>query len=426
MHKWWLPLLTLRLLPLATGTGLVNAVYFANWWVLKGRSGIRGSPLHRGIYLRNFQPNDLPVSNLTHVYYAFMNYGTDGTLFSWDAYADTEKHYPEDSWNDQGTNVYGCVKQLFQIKKQNRHIKLMLSIGGWTLSDNLPQVASSVSARKNFAQSAVSFMQNWGFDGIDLDWEYPKDQTDGINLTYLLQELRKELDSYAAQHASGHHFLLTMAASANPDVIKLLDIKGINGAVDYINLMAYDYAGAWDSYTGYLANIGSSSAQPTATHFATETALNLYLNRGATASKIVLGMPAYGRSFQQTDGIGKPFKGTGPGSWEDGVWDYKALPRTSDARVSCDESVYGCYSYDPNTKELITYDTHEMVALKVAWLRNKGLAGSMFWEASGDRKDGRSLIAASRSALGGLDDTCNFLSYPASKYDNIKPGQPVT
>ncbi len=207
--------------------------------------------------------------------------------------------------------------------------------------------------------------------------------------------------------------------------------------------MAYDYAGGWSDVTGHAANLyarggGDNSDNPGSTPYSTDAAVRHYLGQGIRADKILLGLPTYGRAFEATEGLGKPFSGVGPagaapadGSWEAGVWDYKALPRPG-AEERYDDVAGAAYSYGPGPGpgpgpgELISYDNVRSTAEKARYIKEqRGLGGAFFWEASGDRGDGdRSLIATMADRLGSLDASENNLRYPTSQYDNIRNGMP--
>lgn len=325
-----------------------------------------------------------------------------------------------------GTNAYGCVKQLYKLKKANRQLKVLLSIGGWTYSPGFAAATSTDATRATFASSAVELVKDWGFDGIDIDWEWPASEAEANQMVALLTALRKQLDSYAAQSAGGYHFTLSVALPAGPDNYSKLKLAQMNAAgVDQFNMLSYDYAGSWDTTSGHQANLYADAAHPTNTPFSTDAAIQAYVAAGVPANKITLGLPLYGRAFESTAGIGQAYSGVGSGSWENGIWDYKVLPRSGTEIY--DAAAGATYSYDSATKELVSYDNVDMIKRKAAYIQTKGLGGSMFWEASGDRTDAGSLIAAAFNALGGagsLEKTQNLLSYPNSKYDNIKNNVP--
>ena len=196
-------------------------------------------------------------------------------------------------------------------------------------------------------------------------------------------------------------------------------------------LYAHATAGSWDKVTGHQANLfgGAISAAQ---------AVNWYIANGVPRDKIVTGIPLYGRSFMNTEGPGKPFQGLGPGSWEKGVYDYRALP-LPDSYVFQDDKMVASWTYDYHKKELVSFDNEQVAQWKGEWIRREGLRGSMFWELSGDKgsprdgmesgpgkepQPGRSLVAVVKNAMGELDRSPNWLQYEGSQYDNMRAGMP--
>ena len=256
--------------------------------------------------------------------------------------------------------------------------------------------------------------------------EYPSDSTQAANFVLLLAEVRRQLDAYSATNFGGYHLLLTIASPAGPTNYNILQLKAMDAYLDAWHLMAYDFAGSWDANSGHQANLSPNPSNPLSTPFSANKAVTDYIAAGVTASKIVLGMPLYGRAFQNTAGIGKPYTVVGTpdnvGSFEAGIWNFAVLPRAGATEVY--DSVSGAtYSYDATTKELISYDTKNQGIRKTTWLKSKGLGGAMFWETSNDKTGAGSLIAT----VGGqmtLEGSANLLRFPTSKYANLVAGFP--
>ncbi|KAI9728436.1 MAG: hypothetical protein M1828_003837 [Chrysothrix sp. TS-e1954] len=386
--------------------GYRTVAYYVNW----------------AIYGRNHQPQDLPAEKLTHVLYSFANVRPEsGEVYLTDTWSDLEKHYPTDSWNDVGgPHIYGCLKQLYLHKKTHRHFKTLLSIGGWTYSSNFAVPASTTQGRAAFAASAVKLLADCGFDGLDIDWEYPANEGQASDFVELLSATRRELDAYATRvELARDSFLLTVACPAGPENFKKLRVRDMDRFLDFWNLMAYDYAGSWESVAAHQANLFSSRKDPSTTPFSTEAAVQHYLSQGVAPSKLVIGCPLYGRAFAGTKGLGKPFSGIGEGSWESGVWDFKALPR---GKVEEDKDIVASWCYDKDTHTLVSYDSEAIARRKAEWIKEQRLGGAMWWESSGDQRGEGGLIAKVGDVLGSLEKGQNVLKYPESRFENLRNG----
>ncbi|KAB5589554.1 Glycoside hydrolase family 18 protein [Ceratobasidium theobromae] len=258
-------------------------------------------------------------------------------------------------------------------------------------------------------------MEDNGLDGIDIDFEFPTAGAQAKGYVSLLSELRTALNKHAAKKGEKNPYQITAAVPAGSDNYTKLLVSQMDPSLTYWNLMAYDYSGEWSSAADDQANLYG----PTTTGFDTNTAIQWYTANGATASKIALGMPIYGRAFQNTDGRGKSYRGVGDGTWDKGVYDYKALP-LSGAVVREDSARGSSYTYDSKKREWVSYDSPNIVRQKSKYAMSKGLAGGMFWELAADKAGSQSLVGASAATFGSLDSTPNHLYYPYSKFDNIK------
>jgi chitinase len=293
-------------------------------------------------------------------------------------------------------------------------------VGGWTLSTNFPVIAADPVKRTKFVTACLTLVEDLGLDGIDIDWEYPKSKQEGEDFYQLLKELRAAFTLMQKQKADTVPYLMTIACPCGSANYSLMPIGKFAQVLNYFNLMAYDFAGAWDSVTGHQAKL--YGAEPSC-----ERAVKDYIAMGAKPSQLILGIPLYGRSFLNTQPtVPAPFSGVGHGSWEPGVYDYKTLPLAA-STVSVDQKLGASWCYEPTAKELVSYDNPDVVNMKCKWAGTMGLGGLMVWELSGDYKIDHpasilKIFQAWAKGSGGLDATANHLKYPKSKYDNMRKG----
>lgn len=373
-----------------------------------------------GTYQRDYQVSDLPADKLTHAFYAFAKINDNGEVDLFDKYAAVEKGK---DWNNPD-KIAGNFGQMAQLKAENPHLKTIISIGGWTLSDKFSDVAFTDASRKKFAKSAVEFMKEYGFDGIDIDWEYPvgggkpgnvNRPEDKHNYTLLLEELDKQIQVQEAQ--DNKDYLLTIASPAGFDKTENYELAEMSKHLDWLNVMTYDYHGAWENTTNHNAALYPNSNDPSslAGKYNVDSTIQNYLNAGVSADKIVMGAPLYGRTWQgvssNNNGLFQSASGAGEGTWENGMIDYKDLHNKLETDKSYvrywDDQAKVPYVYNADKGFFSTYEDTQSLGYKLDYVQDNSLGGMFFWDASGDLAGNNpdSLINLAATQLGTVQNS---------------------
>ncbi|MGG3280245.1 glycosyl hydrolase family 18 protein [Paenibacillus solani] len=481
----WMCLL-LIIIPLVSGIGVQN-VNAAN---PNGEYKIVGYFPSWGIYGRSYNVSNIDVSKVTHINYAFADicwegkHGNgstaidnpnkqtwpctttgiplqsgnvpNGSIVLGDPDADALRPTPggptTGCWADAACGNFGALRNL---KAQNPHLKTILSVGGWTWSNRFSDTAASDQTRKNFAKSAVDALRAYGFDGIDLDWEYPNVEAiqgnsyrpeDKQNYTLLLQETRNQLDAAGAE--DGKQYLLTIASGASQKFVDNTELNKIAQIVDWINIMAYDFhGGSFEDTTSHNTGLYGDPNDPYySNNFFVDGAIKAYKNAGVPLNKIVLGLEFMGRSWKNcppgpnNDGQyqtcaadnSSVFKWAPNGTWDDsktgntGVFDYGDIAANyvnkngytryynSIAKVP--------YLYNPTTKIFISYDDTESIGYKTEYIKNNNLGGAMFWEFSSDCRTSPKFNCTGPKLL---DKVAADLSQATPPADTVAPTAPT-
>jgi chitinase len=358
----------------------------------------------------NYHVTNLPADRLTHVNYAFAqpvyNPTSDtAALVSYDLWADTEMPYPGDVWEQP---LKGSFNQLRKLKQRYPHLRTLISAGGWTLSDAFSDIAASSNARQSFAVSCVSFVTNYGFDGVDLDWEFPVQggktgiehrPEDADNFVLLAQALRGRLDEQG--QADGRSYLLTMAADGDP---RHLGVRYRIGAMapsfDWLNVMTYNFAVPADRKTGHNAPLYPNPLQPYQ-ELTVDSSLNAYRTNGVPRQQLVMGLPFYGHGYKDVsptnNGLFQLHGGPSTeGSWEPGRFDYRDLRDGVAGHAYLHDPGFGqfwdtyCLTphlYNPTSRVVIAYDDERSIGRKAEYACANALRGVMIWPIDADTVD---------------------------------------
>ncbi|ROT76532.1 chitinase 1 [Penaeus vannamei] len=330
----------------------------------------------------SFRIEDIPGDLCTHVLYAF-------SVLS----ATTWEIAPKNPKFDLEQRGY---ERFVGLKARFPGLRTVLSIGGWAEDGGkYTQMVSSPERRRVFVASVVAFLTIHGFDGLDVDWEHPGDpsrggtQEDFHNFPLLLQELRTAFD------AEGRGWELTIAAtSTRTKVLKGYNVPELCRTLDAVYLMTYNLRGLWNGYADVHSMLYARSGLDTGNKL--ELNVNggalLWVNLGCPRSKIVIGVPFYGKTYTLCNAsitdLHAPINGTGqrgPILKRNGVLMYfEICYLLQNAGWVRQWDAEGLVPYAYSGDQWVGYEDTESLRIKMDYIRDMGFLGAMNWAVNDD------------------------------------------
>ena len=313
----------------------------------------------------------IDAAKLTHINYAFVNLLNNRAVLDM-----------------PGSDTVNFGK-LNALKQRNPGLKILISIGGWTWSKNFSDAVLTDTGRAAFASSAVNIIRSYKLDGVDIDWEYPNMRGDGNvfrpedkqHYTLLFRELRHELD--ALEKERGQHLLLTTAVGGFPAFVANTEMHEAQTYLDYVNLMTYDFSwGQAGHHTG-LYHAADYNQENSA-----NKAVQVFVQAGVPASKLVMGIAFYGRGGIVGDTVNRGYGQKLLKPISAGGFSYikDSLVNKRGYMAYWDEKAMAPYLFNPNKKHFVSYDDERSVTEKCLYVMKQQMGGVMFWEYADDPK----------------------------------------
>ncbi|XP_064604127.1 acidic mammalian chitinase-like isoform X2 [Liolophura sinensis] len=339
--------------------------YYTNWSQYRPGTG-------------KFFPENVDPHLLTHGVYAFAK--LDGNKL---------KAF---EWNDESTPwMKGMYSRFNDLKKINPKLKTLLAVGGWNLgSAPFTAMVKTAANRKEFVTTSIEFLRKRDFDGLDIDWEYPANRgsppEDRAHFTSLLTELRAAFEAEAK--ATGKPRLLLSAAvgAGQKEIDSAYDVPEISKSLDMLNLMTYDFHGAWEKFTGFNSPLyGRKDETGDQKLLNMDWAVQHWLSKGAPPEKINLGLAMYGHDFTlknlSKSAPGDPASVGQAGKYtrQPGILSYYEIATLLDGggqRQWCDEQKV---PFAVKGNQWAGYDDEQSLKLKVAFAKKNKLGGVMVW-----------------------------------------------
>lgn len=358
--------------PSGGNTGKKIVCYFTNWAQYRQGDG-------------KFLPEDIDPTLCTHIIYAF-GWMKKHKLSSFDAADDTKN------------GKKGLYERVIDLKKKSPSLKVLLAVGGWSFgTQRFKEMASNSYNRRLFIFSALNFLRRRKFDGLDLDWEFPRGNEDKKNFVELVRELREAFEAEAKEKKLPR-LLLTAAVSAGAETIRGgYDVPAVAAYVDFLNVMSYDFHGKWESMTGHNSPLYAQANETTwRKQLCMDFGVKTWERLGAPKEKIVVGTGTYGRTFTlanpNKNGMNAPSSGGGDAGQFTKEAGFLAYYEICDmlkkgADYVWDEEQLVPYAYLGN--QWVGFDDERSIRAKMQWIKMNGYAGAMVWTVDMDDFRGR-------------------------------------
>ena len=408
------------------------------------------------MYQREFSVNMIPADKYTHISYAFMlpnpspsdleTFKANNPFPPLPYYPPPQK--PEASLVTHDEHAFKThIPKLNELRKKHPHLKLGISIGGWTLSWTFSKLAADPVMRKVFVESSVDKCIELGWDYLSIDWEfqgkqgigfnYVDEENDGKNFLLMLKEMREYMDL----KSPNKRLEITSAAGCNP--IVLANFKGADKYLDSLELMTYDFHGPWAADLGYLTPIyHNPNDKDNNPAFCIDAAVQTALKLGYKPEQICIGAAFYGRGWvkatqynpdsneifgQATKTTGHTLSGdygeppTGLSSWRD----IRDALKSGEFKEYYDEKAQAAWCKNA-AGSYISYDNERTIEDKCDYIVENKLGGFLIWEMSDDTRDGKdSLLDAMNNRLKHLGENPIEGPKPETPEPSPEPTEPI-
>ncbi|MGE5402513.1 MAG: glycosyl hydrolase family 18 protein [Ignavibacteriales bacterium] len=286
----------------------------------------------------------IDYSSLTHIVHAFIFPQNNGSIT---------------------TDSYFLVPELIPTAHQNG-VKVLVGVGGYGYDAQFTALAANSTYRANFVNNLKNFILANGYDGADIDWEYPG-SADKANCLALFQELRTAFDAAGIE--------LLSAALPATDWGGGYDIPNLLNLLNWFGIMTYDYHGSWVNHSGHVSPLYKS---PSDACGSVDESYNWYISHGLPANKMCLGMAFYGYDFTSTD------------LWASSSAAASVTYKNANAKIASgyvynwDNICKMPYLRDAAHTHTVCYDDTNSIKMKCDYAVSKNTQGSIIWAISQD------------------------------------------